>query len=54
MTAYEMMDMVIGKFGFEHESTIRFVCAMEDFSEARLKALFDELMAMSVEDEEDF
>ena len=54
MTRDEMMTQVIQKYGFEHETTIRFAQAvMDQMDDSTLKIFFDEVMKTPIENEDD-
>lgn len=52
MSRDEMMTLVIRRYGFEHEDTIRFAQAiMDQMDRVALEDLFEEVMANSIEEE---
>lgn len=53
MTKKEMLQLVVMKFGAEHEYSIGFAESLEELGRAESKALMDEVLQWSVFLEED-
>lgn len=53
MTRDEMLDLVIEKYGFEHEYTIQFAEAMEWLGREELEVLLYETLALPFEANEE-